>query len=169
MPRPLKRPNWSNSKSKNFIFKNLRYAKILPCFLAFFINFGFISLCNKIIVYTSWAFQFFESVSSFFSTSFTFFFQGFFKVATHFVFRVGGVTIYTSSSPISFVAFFVKLLSPMSIINKGGRETCMSSMRRLKKNWEPLCYLHDLVKEFERAGKHEFEHFDIFALPHTLH
>ena len=45
----------------------------------------------------------------------------FFEILTLFFFGVGGVTIRTSSSPISSLAFLFKFLVPMSIINGGGR------------------------------------------------
>ena len=39
----------------------------------------------------------------------------------------------------------------------------------VEKVQEPLHYLHILIKEFERVGKHELEYFDTFASPHTFH
>jgi hypothetical protein len=55
----------------------------------------------------------------------------------------------------------------MSIIN-GGEEK-YEFYEVVEKIQEPLHYLHVLVKDFERVGKHELKHFDTFALPHTLH
>ena len=41
--------------------------------------------------------------------------------------------------------------------------------KAVEKFRKPLHYLHVLIKKFDRTGKHELEHFDTFASPHTLH
>ena len=91
----------------------------------------------------------------------------FFAVVASIFSGADGATIWTFSSPNSSVAFLLKLLPRMSIINGSGR--WIWDPRGGWKNWEPQHQLHVLVKKFDRIGKHELEHLDTFTSPHTLY